>query len=45
MRTVESRGEVGREVKAGGAREALAGGPLREGEVAGAEEWAPLGFY
>lgn len=42
---MESRGEVGREVNAGVAREALAGGPLREGEVAGAEEWGPLGFY
>lgn len=35
MRTVESRGEGGREVKAGGGPGAPAGGPPRKGEAAG----------
>lgn len=42
---MESRGEGGREVKARVAREAPAGGPPREGEVAGAKVWGSLGSY
>lgn len=42
---MESRGEGGREVKAGGGPGAPAGGPPEGGgEAVGAKEWGPSGY-